>query len=265
MKSGSAILLLCGLGVAALLVGARVCSHESRREAPRGPAPAAAQGRARQAAATGSGSIAGRVVYRGPPLPAERRGVLATAGCAGGAPREPEIAGGGVASAFVFVSGGLGAGEYPVPDEPVALDQKGCEFSPRVFGIRAGQTLEMINGDPTLHNVHALGAGGGFLSRGANAFNVAMPVQNGRARRRFDAPQTMVTVVCDVHPWMRAYAGVVAHPFFAVSSEGGSYRISGLPAGKYLVEAWQERLGRTSAEVVVSEGGSAALDLAYAR
>jgi hypothetical protein len=263
MKSGSLVLALCGLSAAALFVGARACSHASPDDVPRTPAP---PGGRPKAGKTGSASIAGTVRYGGPPLAPPRPAGLATAGCEGRRPQTAlQLAGDRVAAAFVFIREGLEAGDYPVPEAPLTLDQQGCEFSPRVFGIRDGQPLELVNDDPTLHNVHALGEGGGFLSRGANAFNVAMPVQHGRVRRRFDAPQTMVTVVCDVHPWMRAYAGVVAHPFFAVSAADGSYRISGLPAGRFVVEAWQERLGRTSAEVVVSTGESAALDLSYPR
>jgi hypothetical protein len=263
MKSGNLVLALCGLSVAGLLVGSRACSHASPEDVPRTPA---SPGRRAEPGKVGSGSIAGTVLYRGPPLAWPRPAGLATAGCEGRRPQEAlQLVGNRVAAAFVFIREGLPAGDYPVPEAPLILDQRGCEFSPRVFGIREGQPLEMVNDDPTLHNVHALGEGGGFMSHGANAFNVAMPVQHGRVRRRFDAPQTMVTVVCDVHPWMRAYAGVVAHPFFAVSAADGSYRISGLPPGRFVVEAWQERLGRTSAEVVISAGESAALDLSYPR
>ncbi|GAC1344392.1 MAG: hypothetical protein NVS2B9_20780 [Myxococcales bacterium] len=268
MKSGTAVLVVCALAVVGLFAGARACSPAGR-QAEGTAAPSTPSGTSAGASATGktgSASIAGIVRYRGPPLPPGRPAGLALPGCEGRTPQEPlQRSGDGVASAFVSVREGLPPGDYPVPAAPLTLDQRGCEFVPRVFGIRAGQPLELVNDDPTLHNVHALGESGGLAARGANAFNVAMPLQHGRVRRRFDAPQAMVTVVCDVHPWMRAYAGVVAHPFFAVSGAGGSYRIGGLPAGRYVVEAWQERLGRISAEVVVSEGESAALDLTFAR
>ena len=47
----------------------------------------------------------------------------------------------------------------------------------------------------------------------------------------FTAPEVMVPFKCDVHGWMNAYAGVLEHPFFAVTAEDGSFDLSGLPRG----------------------------------
>jgi plastocyanin len=109
--------------------------------------------------------------------------------------------------ATAAVAGGL-------PAEPVVIDQRGCEYLPRVAGLRAGQRVAFRNDDQALHNVHALGTG-------SNAFNFGMPVTGMRTERLLTEPQVMVTVACDVHPWMRAYLGVVQHPFFAVTSADG--------------------------------------------
>jgi hypothetical protein len=50
---------------------------------------------------------------------------------------------------------------------------------------------------------------------------------------------------------MNAYAGVVAHPFFAVTKSDGSFEIKGLPAGTYTLELWHERLGTQTQSVTV--------------
>jgi hypothetical protein len=42
---------------------------------------------------------------------------------------------------------------------------------------------------------------------------------------------------------MAAYAGVMEHPFFAVTGVDGAFEIKGLPPGEYLIEAWEENLG----------------------
>jgi uncharacterized protein (DUF2141 family) len=66
-----------------------------------------------------------------------------------------------------------------------------------------------------------------------------------------------------VHPWMRAYIGVVSHPFFAVTGDDGSFKIKGLPAGKYTVEAWQERYGTKDIEVTVAPKEDKVVDFSY--
>ncbi len=130
-------------------------------------------------------------------------------------------------------------------------------YSPRVIGAMVGQTVEIRNSDETLHNVHS-------LATNTKQFNSAMPMKGMTIKKRYQAPEVMAKVKCDVHPWMAAYVGVVDHPFFSVTGEDGSFTISGLPAGTYTIEAWHEKLGTKTAEVTVTEGGSATADLAFA-
>jgi hypothetical protein len=61
----------------------------------------------------------------------------------------------------------------------------------------------------------------------------------------------MFTVKCDVHPWMQAFVGVFAHPYFAVTKTDGKFALANLDPGTYEVEAWHERLGTRKATVTV--------------
>jgi hypothetical protein len=82
----------------------------------------------------------------------------------------------------------------------------------------------------------------------------------GRFRRSlawFDQPEVMVPFKCDGHPWMSAYAGIVPHPFYAVSAADGTFEIPRLPAGTYTLEVWHEELGVRTAEVTVDGSGDA--------
>ena len=54
--------------------------------------------------------------------------------------------------------------------------------------------------------------------------------------RAFEKAEVLVRMKCDVHPWMFAYVGVVDHPYFAVTGADGSFKLSGVPAGKSPVE-----------------------------
>jgi hypothetical protein len=41
----------------------------------------------------------------------------------------------------------------------------------------------------------------------------------------------MVSVKDNEHPWTRAYLAVFDHPYFAVTGNGGTFTIDGVPAG----------------------------------
>jgi plastocyanin len=156
--------------------------------------------------------------------------------------------GNGLQNVFVYVKDGLGDRTFQPPKTPVVLDQEGCQYLPHVFGVQVGQPVRILNSDATLHNVHAVPK--------VNAeFNFGQPNKGDERVRTFDKPEIMVPFRCDVHGWMNSYGGVVAHPFFAVTKEDGSFEIKGLPEGTYTLEAWHERLGTQTASVT-SDGKS---------
>ncbi len=150
-----------------------------------------------------------------------------------------------------------GAGVYPAPSLAMTLTQKGCQYSPRVFGIQANQPLEILNDDPTLHNVHAMPVSN-------DAFNVGQPSQGMMTEKKFEKPEVPVKFKCDVHSWMHCVAGVFAHPFFAVSGADGTYKITGLPAGSYTLAAYQEKYGESAPLTVdLKDGEAKSLDFTF--
>jgi hypothetical protein len=52
---------------------------------------------------------------------------------------------------------------------------------------------------------------------------------------------------------MAAYVGVMAHPYFAVTSADGSFEIRNLPPGTYTIEAWHETFGTRTVQVTIAE------------
>lgn len=207
--------------------------------------------------AAGTATISGKVTYKGaPPQPAKLR-MDADPACAqqhaGGAIAQQLVvdqATKGVQYAFVSIVSGLPAGDYPAPKTAAVFDQKGCLYEPRVMGVQVNQPVEIRNSDATLHNVNAKPAQ-------STPFNLAMPTQGMKITKTFTKPEIMVPVKCNVHPWMQAYIGVVAHPYFSVSGSDGSFTIKGLPAGTYTVQMWHETLGTKAETVTVEDGGSA--------
>jgi plastocyanin len=151
--------------------------------------------------------------------------------------------GNGLANVFVYVKEGAKPTSAPASKGPT-LDQVGCEYQPYVLGVQAGQHFDVKNSDAVLHNVHA-------LPKNNKERNIAQPVRNMTSDFVFDKPEVLVKFKCDVHPWMFAYAGVTDHPYFAVTDKDGNFKISGLPAGDYTVEAYHLKAGSKTEKVTV--------------
>jgi len=164
------------------------------------------------------------------------------------------VSDGGLQNVFIYVRDGLGNLKFPVPTTPVVLDQHGCTYVPRVFGIQAGQSLEILNSDETLHNIHALPANN-------REFNRGQALKGLKHTHVFTTAEVMVPFKCDVHNWMNAWVGVLDHPFYAVSGTGGAFEIQGLPPGTYTIEAWHEKLGTQTQMVTI--GPKEAKDLSF--
>jgi len=208
-----------------------------------------------------TGSVTGRVVLTGTPPAAQMIRVDGDKTCATlvpGAARQTESYvvgdGGALANVFVYVKTGLEGRSFPVPSEPVVVDQQRCWYTPRVVGVRVGQPFQVLNSDPLLHNVRAEAA----INQ---AFNQGQPVQGVRYSHTFSTDEVMVALRCDVHAWMNAWVGVMNHPYFAVTGADGGFALPNLPAGTYTVEAWHEAAGTTTGTVTVTVGGTATLNL----
>ena len=150
-----------------------------------------------------------------------------------------------LANVFVYVKDGLGNYVFDTPTEPAKIDQKECRYHPHVFGMRVGQPLEILNSDPTLHNIHA-------MPKANQEFNNGQPIQGMKMTHTFTAKEVMVPFKCDVHGWMNAYVGVLDHPYYAVTKEDGKFELKDLPAGTYTIEAWHEKLGTQTSSVTIA-------------
>ena len=119
-----------------------------------------------------------------------------------------------------------------MPDRPVVLDQKGCLYIPHVFGVMAGQPLQIINSSKINEVPH------GYPKRNPE-FSFTLPKRGMSKTVVLNEPEAF-RIGCDVHPWETAWCHVMAHPFFAVTDAEGRFMIRGLPAGEYALELWHE-------------------------
>ena len=189
----------------------------------------------------GHSSVIGKVLFSGTPPPPVRSSVKSFSECAihhKGKVYTDDILikNGKLQNVFVYVKQGLENQSFSVPSESVMLDQVGCIYTPHVLGIQTGQELIIKNSDVALHNVHS-------NSSNQKSFNIGMPVQGMKIKKTFLSPEIMISVTCDIHPWMKAYIGVLPHSFFDATDENGAFSISNLGPGDYEIEAWHEKFG----------------------
>jgi len=163
---------------------------------------------------------------------------------------------GGLANVFVYVKSGLEGKTLPAPTDKVTIEQKGCLYLPHVIGVQVGQKLEILNSDPTMHNVNA-------RPKSNQGFNFAQPIQGMKSVRTFLLPELMIPLKCDIHPWMHSFVNVVPHPYFFVSNAAGQFEIKSLPPGTYEIEAVHESLGSITQRVTVKPGETQTLDFTF--
>ena len=123
-----------------------------------------------------------------------------------------------------------------VPENPVILDQMGCQYIPHVTGIMKGQDLVIKNSDKTLHNIHS-------MSEVNSAFNFAMPAKTDPSIKSFSKDEDPFYIKCDVHPWMKSWVVVMDHPYWSVTDENGIYsmHLDSLEPGTYDLCFWHEK------------------------
>ena len=155
------------------------------------------------------------------------------------------VAGRGLRNAVVSLSTPSAATAVKPAAPLVQMDQKQCVFVPRVVVVPAGGTVEFLNSDRLLHNLHS-------ASKDNAVFNRTQP--KGRTIPIVFKRPEIVRIDCDLHPWMRAWVVVADHPYYAVTGEQGDFLLENVPPGRYTLQVWHESLGTVQREVVVDGG-----------
>ena len=217
-----------------------------------------------------TGTVTGVISYNGTPPAPKKIDTAADPVCGQKNPNlvtdDTIVKDGKLANTFIYikegtVEGGKKVADYTwsTPTTAVQLDQNGCHYKPHVLGVQVNQKISITNSDATQHNIHP--------TPKLNAeWNKTQPNGAPPIEASFNRPEVLIPVKCNQHPWMKAYVGVLRHPFFAVSGEDGTFEITGVPAGKYTVVAWREGGANgteKTMEVTVPANGSATADFAF--
>lgn len=162
---------------------------------------------------------------------------------------------GGLKNVVVFVADGLGDRGFEPPKEPVVIEQKGCQYQPHVLVVRANQPVEVVNDDPTAHNIHPTPANN-------REWNKA-ELPGVKVEEAFAHEEVAIPVKCNIHPWMRGYIAVFKHPYFIVTKEDGSFALPNLPPGTYTIKAWHEKLGIATQTITIGANETKELSFVF--
>src|SRR5438445_9793820 len=133
-------------------------------------------------AVTDGGTLSGTVTYDGTPPAAAKIEVTKDPEVCGKESKEkvnPSLLvaqGGGIANVVVTVKAAKGK-KLEVPATNPAFDQTTCEFQPHVLVFPAGSTIDVMNSDGMLHNIHTTGIANPSQNQAQQKFKRKMQVK----------------------------------------------------------------------------------------
>ena len=210
---------------------------------------------------TDGGTISGEVKFSGAPPAPEKLAVT----------KDNEVCGKEKTSAALVVGANKGIQNVVVrvkdiqkgkkltpPASHPVFDQKGCEYAPHVLAFPAGSTIDILNSDGILHNVHT-------TSQANPSFNQAQPKFKKKIEAKIEKPEMPIKVQCDAHGWMHAWWISQDHPYYAVTDANGAFKLADVPPGDYELEFWHETLGKQTQKVSVQAKQEAKVSVEMAK
>src|SRR5213593_1055250 len=132
--------------------------------------------------------------------------------------------------AVLYLEGSAAAPVKPVTVEIAITDKT---YAPHVVVVPVGSTVRFPNHDPFNHNV--------FSVSEPNSFDLGLYGRGETKSHTFDHPG-LARVYCNVHPRMVAYVLVMENRYYAQPGNDGSFTIDNVPAGRYRLHVWHERI-----------------------
>ena len=136
-----------------------------------------------------------------------------------------------LSDAVLYLESPAVATAAPPATVEIAITDK--TYAPHVVVVPVGSTVRFPNHDPFDHNV--------FSVSEPNSFDLGLYGRGEAKSHTFEHPG-LVRVYCNVHPRMVAYVWVMANRYYAQPASDGSFTIENVPAGRYRLHVWHERI-----------------------
>jgi plastocyanin len=229
---------------------------ETAEEQPAAPSPAAAPAATPIDPATAA-TVSGTVKFEGVAPKAAKIDMSQDPNCQGGNVAENVVVSDGhLQNVFIYIKDGLGNRTFDTPKDTVTLSQSGCRYRPHVLGVMAGQTIKIVNDDPTTHNIHP-------TPKDNREWNESQAPKAAALEKSFAREEVMLPVKCNQHPWMRMFVNVVKNPFYAVTGPDGKFEIKGLPPGEYTLAFVHEKLGEHDQKLTLAAKDAKTVDASF--
>jgi len=125
------------------------------------------------------------------------------------------------------------------------VDQKNLIFTPHVFPVVVGTTVEFANSDNVQHNI--------FSPSKAKKINLGTFGKDIVKQVTFDK-EGEVVLLCNVHAEMSAFIVVLSNPYFAKTGNDGKFAIDSIPPGQYTLKTWHEKKRPYEQKITVEAG-----------
>ena len=160
-----------------------------------------------------------------------------------GAVQDVRVKDGKLAGAVVELSVRGARGSMDSPKDGFVIRQKDCRFTNPTIVAYDGAELTIYNDDPIQHNVNSgqwnqiQGPGPDPIKQKINFSGVPF-----------------LRITCNIHNWMETWVYVAQSKFHAISGEDGTFRIDGIPPGKYRGYVIHPTLGKQRVSVTIAAG-----------
>lgn len=117
----------------------------------------------------------------------------------------------------------------------LSIAQRNKTYQPYVSVFQKGTLIRFLNYDRVKHHVYSF----------SPAKNFELPLYSGVPPKSIRLNKIgIITLGCNIHDWMLAYAVVVETPFFAKTNAQGKAILKNLPRGDYKLTLWHPQQKR---------------------